>query len=1525
MTTEENTEEGHFEYMAVPNTIYAGACDDCVIGWGNCQFEITGLGNYCIDFAEDEAQICGLGQTACTKAPRTGEGANSTILTDTSCVDKSSSVNEDPYRKCPASICTHGTEGYCYQPETGLCLDYMPGTYEGGTDGNLTDAKCYEHTVPCYYETNAQCADCVDGTEGPCKQSINFADGVTQNLCFPTMGDSARETFLKAVIDGDLTCSDVPKARDCNGGTKACGEIVRPLVPPQCGAAVCSDSAGSCFKATDDGSKTECTNYIEMLGYFINNPFSTMMQNMDANKDFVIDYVQSFEDGNLKTSRTCAEDYTDCATLVLECPEDTLCRRSGADAHPVDLGNVMTVDGTYSDPSNEGTPLMINDTARINPQQLLMADIDGDLVMDYVIASIGHIEIVHNKVNNVSQCRSESAYGGEPRCGSWSEGVVGQGEVLNKGRCFPDEAFANDTICGTDFSSLPFGSDERFEKIIVSEFAGTCTGATIENGRGCELRSVQSTKDSTKEDANTHKWKFCESEDTANVLTTPSTDEACFPLVPHMVAADFTGDGADDILVARYEKKDATTGDDADDYELVVQVITKSSEQPYFGGENYILPSACSDSKECYYTVTVELEQALVGAVISVATHTVGDTVVVAIGTTTNLYLMSASEWGTKTKKGTPITLSLLDQKASMQSQISKHFESQTVTDIVFHEDAATRTVSVFWADYFGQVIRHIYIEQSGGKLVSKMVTTGDDAVKVVDQQLTQLSLGEVAGKVVMVGLGRHAITVANGTDCAAEYKYAFQAGAVNATKDIQCVQQIGQLIKVDLAFTEDKVTMDKGVIAAGSKEKSVLNLGRFSLPQDSIEHVIKNIQVGDINNDDCLDLLISVDDQVLLLTDGACAHASSIQRPCQGDECQCGFSGCETTSTVTTATTSTSTTTTSTTTTVTTLFDWTKTKCEFPDKYGVDGEEDEYHSDAAYCHLVLGDGVSQDDRDLACGSSSALRLKCKTKCGLCPDETTTTAEKTPTTTVEVITTPVTTTTTTTIGITTTSTAQCDGHDWESTIDQAECTTFQEVGFIDAYCRNQQAPADQFKAWAIELKELCPYTCGAKRCDQKIEVALNDVRDKCVGDPTETFELVYPSGRAAATKSGAKFVKPLDTYGDLGSSSPAGCAAKCTDYAGGKCLSFSVRTKKSNGDSDNKCILFGISKADSENYVDMTSDFSTFSSYYKSAECASMNTGSMATFYTNETVTDKAESEALLTTIFASLADCPSVADAFYSANPVEDVEVLGKTYKTEVTYTFNAIDGLNEGCLDAFVSGSRTIGNTEVETFEGVADALIPVATCFSMEKMDSDNLEADNYTAFCEHGYVPGLMSISCSSVSCLEVDKAKCCAEEATGGRRRREADADAVADAVERDLSPGTYFPLDGVEVLQARIFGDALNMAPALVLVPISKEDFMVSERVYKSNVVSESKVTSANPTMIANRLAAMVDTDGDGDMDVVYTEPTELISTAWCSYNFQMRRNSNDSSAGKCKAITSKMTTHDDVCEPCDANDATCV
>ena len=247
------------------------------------------------------------------------------------------------------------------------------------------------------------------------------------------------------------------------------------------------------------------------------------------------------------------------------------------------------------------------------------------------------------------------------------------------------------------------------------------------------LRSVQSIDKEFESDI-PHKWKFCKPADTANVITTPSAGEVCFPFVPHTANADFTGDGLDDVLVFRYEKKDSATGDDPNDYELVVEVIAETHKT--------------SIAVELV-TFGEEEPLTLAGAVISVELYMYVRCPIVAIGTTKALYLLQFYGYYRNL-----ITLSTLrpTEDMGMAMDLIEHTTRQTVTDIVlrldFSVDGSTSEtfVSVFWADYFGHAVRHMYIDLHKGPDGQEMAppslrfTSEDQAI--VD--LTQEDVGFV-------------------------------------------------------------------------------------------------------------------------------------------------------------------------------------------------------------------------------------------------------------------------------------------------------------------------------------------------------------------------------------------------------------------------------------------------------------------------------------------------------------------------------------------------------------------------------------------------------------------------------------------------------------------------------------------------------------------------------------------------------------------------------------------------------------
>lgn len=99
------------------------------------------------------------------------------------------------------------------------------------------------------------------------------------------------------------------------------------------------------------------------------------------------------------------------------------------------------------------------------------------------------------------------------------------------------------------------------------------------------------------------------------------------------------------------------------------------------------------------------------------------------------------------------------------------------------------------------------------------------------------------------------------------------------------------------------------------------------------------------------------------------------------------------------------------------------------------------------------------------------------------------------------------------------------------------------------------------------------------------------------------------------------------------------------------------------------------------------------------------------------------------------------------------------------------------------------------------------------------------------------------------------------------------------------------------------------MTPGLVLVPISNDNYLVSDNTYFPADVA------ADGSVVANRLAAIVDADADGDMDIVFTKAEKYFIEGWCTWSLAIARNNGDSSAGQCAELSSDMQTHDDICK----------
>jgi hypothetical protein len=1312
------------------------------------------------------------------------------------------------------------------------------------------------------------------------------------------------------------------------------------------------DSAGSCYKPTDSAGKTtECMNYKEM-GAIFSKITGDMMQNLDeypqtqdangnvtAKGDLIIDYVQDVaSDGTILSSMTCPDGYIDAADLILGCPVGTLCRRSAsASGESVDfkLSPAESVDDSHKVPVNR----LRNESARVNPQQLLMVDIDGDGLEDWVVATIGSIKVERNSITNVTLCSTESAYGGEPTCGSWVEGPDGQRDVQTKGRCFPDETLPNSTSCGIDFSTMPFSDPSRFSKVTVNEFAGTCVGDTLETGRGCTLRSIKSDVDSIETESD---FEFCDTDDTA-IFATSSDKELCIPMVPHMAAADFTEEGVDDVIVSRYEYADGTEGAKAEDYTLVLEVITKQSVQESFGGEEFLQPSACGDVAACYTTIPVTLRKTdgnpldlndVSGAVVSIAAKVIGEkqTPVVAIGTTTNLYVFKVSStWDPKNPK---IELRQLgdDQTGGnvVESQVYAHTIKQTVTDIEFM--TVNGDTSIFWTDYHGNVVRHLFVT-SNFKLgyTTKELAIGDPSV-IGAGRLTKLELASVGGKVHMMTLGRN-FEVANSTDCPNDYKYAVYN---NITR---CIQATTQLVSYTVDFNSDNVTMTPIAVGFSGDIDFVTGIGAkpdvTKLEDANGQHVIRDIRLGDLNGDNCLDVLVSVDDTIVLVTDGACAQYFAIQRPCSGVECVCGEAGCQTTQTTSTSTATTKTATTSTVTTTTTVFDLKKNRCSEPNPATDEFNPGVIHQDKGWCRKVLdienNPGITANVVRDTCDTSPFFQKECKYLCQQCPEKVTT-VTATSTTVTAKPTEPGTTTTTITTSTTTTTTKSCP----EKQIQNAqfeECEIFYEIALIENYCFDTDLTAYSRQdldllPFSIELQEMCPYFCGAIDCDAAECISGTEYVENAI-----QYKKMAQSGRATDAR-------PLETLQGSSQAVPETCAQNCNKNA--NCNSFSVRTEKTNGDADAKCLLFALTEDELAITGGDGDTYNTFTTYVRSSDCAEVNTGSEWAIATNATTT---ESDQILAAVFTSLGDCSSVANA-YTNVPVTSGDPDANGFR-RLTFLMNAVS-LDE-CMAAYniaIQGATNVpiavgSESAVFHFDETdpKSALIKVQTCFDQEKADSQlnytQIEDGEAEPFCENGYKGGSMSRSCSGPSCIDADKATCCNDndddDGDSRRRRslgrRQASSASASEDDGAKLEDGAYFQIARNEEIMLRrgiSYTDENqtipDMTPGMVLIPVKKGD-EGSTYVSKSTMDPETVANSA----VANPLTAIADADGDGDMDIIFVKSEEYIDPSFTTWTLSLARNDGDKSAGRCAQLDSSMQVHDDICKECDQSDDTCL
>jgi hypothetical protein len=286
---------------AEPSTLEngPGSCTDCSVGFGfgSCS-KITFIGfdaTFCIP-ADPDTGECPEDAQGFEKCPSSYDEKK----TAESCKNQ-----VDEARQCNPSICMHGTDAqdkrHCYQPETGLCMDYMAGTY---TEDNYTDAKCYPNTIDCYFKPRNPCDDCDGGSSGDC-----FATELFEKLDVR----SCSESSSKSVKDNTKPEGCEQSEIQCREGSEACDSRKRPSVPGLCPENKCKQgSAGPCYDPeTYDAETGEfmCHQYTSM------QPGWAMPPSFDTD-DEIVPYVGD---------RVCSTGL-DCSELQKQCPEDYRCR-----------------------------------------------------------------------------------------------------------------------------------------------------------------------------------------------------------------------------------------------------------------------------------------------------------------------------------------------------------------------------------------------------------------------------------------------------------------------------------------------------------------------------------------------------------------------------------------------------------------------------------------------------------------------------------------------------------------------------------------------------------------------------------------------------------------------------------------------------------------------------------------------------------------------------------------------------------------------------------------------------------------------------------------------------------------------------------------------------------------------------------------------------------------------------------------------------------------------------------------------
>eukprot|EP00039_Didymoeca_costata_P019634 m.338315 g.338315 ORF g.338315 m.338315 type:complete len:1651 (+) comp18384_c0_seq1:214-5166(+) len=576
LTDDENNDAGNVQYGAEPhdiNEIYAGACADCTDKFGNCRASISGK-VLCFKYHNDTAMECPESPFI-ENCPRTERKANETDVDDievTTC-DKFSTIGEepttnDPFLLCPTEICAYGTSGYCFQPHTQMCLPFMPGTYEQGSD--VLTGQCYPNTVSCYFEIKANCTTC-QATPGPCK--VNIFNNQGPDLCLP---HARVESYRDLVETGQISCDEVPSPRTCQEGTLPCGDITRPRMSTNCPASICeAGTFGPCYKKSEDGGAGLCALHIESASR-LSQTLPANVQSADVNGDKIIDWAQTLvqtgvDSYSVTSQETCPDGYVDCSELSFQCPQGNLCRKdqatmfsSGFDVNS--LNTTASFDTVTIKTDRVGSDTSVESFVGIN--------VDGDAAQDLLLTTTTHISVFRNSILNVSQCIQQTAGGAEPVCGP----------DVSSGPCIPQTSSVSDeATCGLDYSQLSF--DRRFSEVVLVD-----RSALPYFSVNVVLTMPSAGSGDTCVNAGLH-------------FSPP-----CVELVMKTATADIHGDGTEDIYASRFVR--GPVGD----ARHVLDLYTQKEEDD----DGFPLDT-CSTKSDCFRETTLSMTSPVSGFALSLA------------------------------------------------------------------------------------------------------------------------------------------------------------------------------------------------------------------------------------------------------------------------------------------------------------------------------------------------------------------------------------------------------------------------------------------------------------------------------------------------------------------------------------------------------------------------------------------------------------------------------------------------------------------------------------------------------------------------------------------------------------------------------------------------------------------------------------------------------------------------------------------------------------------------------------------